>query len=644
MPFARPASTSPSGSSSYQSNSSRNHTSSGSNNSNSNNNGLLSPTRLATPWDASSLEKQLESMRQEAAAATASSSSSSSSSLSSSIAPPVSPLSSFSPPPLHPSGDQMARAPASSSTEMDMTDVPAKEDQSSQPISFSPHQQYNNIFKAGSSPTSPPPSQLPYNSHRAMKQRLFQMSDDESETIDDDSASYVRSDYHSRLRAERQDPTRRSISALSGVTVIGRGSISSNRDSRGSIDTIGSFKSNQIEEESAQRLQEQEQVSTRPSGTAPDAAAASAPSASDNRPSTSAGGDAAFDMPSALQLLQMYPGRSSPPANFDAPPLSRTNTSTSVSSNHISPRSHSIPLPTSQEGGQRPVRRHSRSGAIAGDLLMSPVTNSFNENLPTHSHENQSHPRPTASAIDISQSKHHPSHSRPEQSPRSSNNLILGPASLPDTTTFRSSSPSLPNTAPESSLRSASTSRSISNNDLAQIMRSFSRGQRSPGRRKSTHGSIPAEPASASGSANANTNSNVVEEPAISPLRRSVRSSRQASSANLKELIRQKRRQASAPFYTTASADTSGTTSPILQSGAQSPIQQPSSEAAPWEHVAQRRARSRRASAATSGLHLSLTPNGFQEARLRAMRGVGEVVMTPSVEVSANSAKTAVTS
>jgi hypothetical protein len=121
------------------------------------------------------------------------------------------------------------------------------------------------------------------------------------------------------------------------------------------------------------------------------------------------------------------------------------------------------------------------------------------------------------------------------------------------------------------------------------------------------------------------------------------------SVAELKHLIQQKRRQASAPFHSLASVSIppSQIGSPVLPgSGAQSPVLalQPGQYEnghgsvpgrQPWEVTPPRRARSRHATmgGVNGSLTLSLSTNGFEEARLRAMRGMGEVVMTPSIEV-----------
>lgn len=135
----------------------------------------------------------------------------------------------------------------------------------------------------------------------------------------------------------------------------------------------------------------------------------------------------------------------------------------------------------------------------------------------------------------------------------------------------------------------------------------------------------------------------MTEEP--SNLRRSMRS-RDGSQADLKALIQQKRRQASAPFSSQAKASVppSASASPVLRSGAQSPLlelpkeenSQPAYKAA-WDHTPPRRIRSRHATTAgvngLAALSMASLGNGFEEARLRAMRGMGEVVMTPSVEV-----------
>lgn len=572
MPFARPAS-SPSGSSSYAS---------------PHNGSALNPAKLATPWDASSLEKQLETMKQEAAASSASSLSSSPARSFPSALPRSQPS---------PNISNIAIPPSS----QDATS-PDSQAMSSNSSSSSPPEQY-------------------FTSRRALKQRLFQMSDDDEDALSavatPTGADGSSSGYNSRFRADRRDPIRQSISALSGVTVIGRGSISSKRDSQGSISTIGSHRNSLEDSRPGAMYRTQSDNVTAPLSTE------SKREAQEPTPTHASNG---LDMGSALHLLHMYPRAASPPRNFDDGPMQQTTQHQQTSrSRSISPHSiaaHDQGSGGQSEGGSRPVRRHSRS-SMASDLLMSPVMGNLTMTAPNSARDSDH--STMASPLDV-----FVFNNRAEQPEANTSSITfpISPASLPEASSSRTL-PSVDGDSPQSR-RTISSSRSVSTNDLAQIMRSFSsRSRKATGRRRSTQGQ-PIDEAGPSVPTTSFPTSSSAE-----PLRRSRRGTRQPSTgaADLKDLIRQKRRMASAPFHTSASVHTSGTTSPIMASGAQSPVASAPQEAPAWDAAAQRRARSRRSSAASTGFNLNFTSNGFEEARMRALRGMGDVVMTPSVEV-----------
>lgn len=397
--------------------------------------------------------------------------------------------------------------------------------------------------------------------------------------------------------------------------------MSSKRDSQGSISTIGSHR-NSIEEVRPTLMNRtQSDNVTAPLRTKEDARSATPAASAQAGP---------LDMGSALHLLQMYPRAASPPRNFEEEPRpTASSRSRSMSPTAVSPRSqNAAPLPGASEGGSRPVRRHSRS-SMASDLLMSPVPALSSMNSPTTA-SCPEHRSALPSPLDVYvQSNGQGSTQVTFPTP---GGFPFSPASsLPEASSSRTLPTSSTDEESPRGKQTISSSRSVSTNDLAQIIRSFSsRSRKATGRRRSTQGQPinEARPPSASTSIPTSTSAE--------GLRRSVRGSRHPSnSANLGELIRQKRRMASAPFHNTASAHTSGTTSPTMASGAQSPVLSSAPEAPTWDSAAQRRARSRRGSTASTGLHLNLTANGFEEARIRALRGMGDVVMTPSVEVRA---------
>lgn len=566
MPFARPSS-SPSGGTSQPS------ALPGSS---------LDPAKLATPWDAQSLEKQLEMMKQEAAASSASSMYSS---------------------PSRPSAISLPRSQASPNING---------------IAATPQDMASPDSQAMSSSSSASPPEQYFTSHRALKQRLFQMSDDDEEassTVANSAHADPHPSSHGRYRVDRSNPVRQSISALSGVTIIGRGSIGSKRDSQGSISTIGSQRNSIEESRPGAMYRTQSDNVTAPLTTL-------AKRQSHQQAQAEVTGNP-VDMPSALHLLQMYPRAASPPRNFDDDREVQPMRSRSVSPHSVSPRTQkSVPLPGSTEGGSRPVRRHSRS-SMASELLMSPVTGNLSMTAPTSASEQglaSSTPSPFDAFVFGNQLER-----TTEPSPSAASATPVGPALIPETTSSRNlASTSADGDSPRSR-RTISSSRSVSTNDLAHIMRTFSsRSRKATGRRRSTQGQ-PLDEAGPSTSMPTSTSAD--------PVRRSTRGSRQPSNSALKDLIRQKRRMASAPFRTSASVNTSGTTSPIMASGAQSPVLAVPPEPSAGEGSALRRARSRRGSAASTGLSLNFTSNGFEEARMRALRGMGDVVMTPSVEV-----------
>ena len=494
------------------------------------------------------------------------------------------------------------------------------------------------------------------------------MSDDEAEVDDSENTATPRRDasssaisYHERLRSGRQDPVRQSISALSGVTIIGRGSISSNRDSIGSISTIGSSNRNSIDDSSRPNAMSRAQSENITSSTRSGTPATSKESLA----STSASSDQSsgpIDMPSALQLLQMYPRSASPPHNFDDSRIKQQHQQPRQSeeppqparSRSMSPRSGTSPCTrdaaplyttSEEEGGSRPVRRHSRS-SMASELLMSPTMGM--------SQIHQRSTSPTSERFSHQYSSLY-THGGQPLSAKALSDAVASISSLPQASSSQTiSSMASGGSSPK---RAISASRSISSNDIAQIVRSFnSRSRKATGRRRSTQGQpldegghFPSHTISTDSSATTDTTTTATSHttttaPENSSSRRSRRVSRHPSNSNLKDLIKQKRRQASAPFHTSASVDTSGATSPILASGAQSPVRSHPpvpAEAHPstWDSIAQRRARSRRSSAVSQALQLGFSPTGFEEARLRALRGMGEVVMTPSVEVSCHSAR-----
>ena len=516
-----------------------------------------------------------------------------------------------------------------------------------------------------------------------MKAALFQISDSEDGEAEDPDEVAVHDDEvamrqrwsNGYAHGSRDDPSRRSLSGLSGVTVIGRGSFSS-QSSKGSHNREGSTSSSILSgPKSSGRPADRPARSSIDEMPEPDPPFA--PKLGDG-----------MDFSAALNLLNSYPrstsparnrpeveiGSSSTVASRAKPPLPR---SVSAYAGQASPESFETlqqqqqpPLlppasPTrrrsiSPSTSSRPrPRRHSRSSIHERDqlspLAMSPISGTAS--LPTTQHAFVSPVLSNHASLDFAHYRNNPaspptgrvgrsaSHNfnnyalsaGSNTSPRAQNQndgTTQGPSS--STSMSRRSSRTSDGRAARSptaasSRRPSSASRSVSNADLGQIMRSFSQKPRRTLSRHNTQDDLV-------NLADHRSNDGPIEGDQGASLRRSQRS-RNGSQADLKLLIQQKRRQASAPFYSTAP---SATHSPVLGSGAQSPLlaapveeAQPAYKAA-WEHTPPRRMRSRHATTAGINGMASLTTSasgGFEEARLRAMRGMGEVVMTPSVEV-----------
>jgi len=370
-----------------------------------------------------------------------------------------------------------------------------------------------------------------------------------------------------------------------------------------------------------------------------------------------------------------------------------------------------LPSPPNPPSSGASTRRHSRSSFHEGGnrltFPLSPISTA--EPLSHASHalspvNNGSFPIPPSAFqptnTGISSSSSQPDNIHPQRSPHRTSrppsfssysfDSSSAPSAIPRSQTNSSSHPPgpassyspainqhypLPSTATASRRGSrnfdndfdAVRSRSVSRSDLNQIMRSFnnSRPRRSYSRQVSHAdlANLSGDPVAVAEPSQATLVSGTVTTEAspdqVSDLRRSTRSMN-ASNTDLKTLIQQKRRQASAPFYTSARVR-SGTTSPVhsqSQQGSsrgspvlgsvltiQSPVQPdsplPQSDKQPWEYTPPRRARSRHGTSMGLNGITAFTASadgpvtrGFEEARLRAMRGVGELVMTPSIEVS----------
>ena len=549
---------------------------------------------------------------------------------------------------------------------------------------------------------------------------------------------------------------RRSISAMSGVTVIGRGgggggggAPSMHRE--GSSSTLGSQRGNGGGRSS---LDEQRHRAGRGSIDEEDAAEVFAkppsPSSSPPPPPPSAAGpsssaevgqkDNHLDLSTALNLLSSYPRSTSParnrvideqgpeqPPSYGAgvgeadprvsgagdvpPPFTRSASAGEVPATTTEHQPPMVPYhssgassPSSSHQNHHHPRRHSRSSIherdrISPGFALSPIHGAAE--LPPHGH--QQHSSSTTSPIlsrepSLASSYQFPGPHRsegldsfPDSSrggkhtpPSSSSALFSSTYSLQSSMPTSSTSPRNPHRpetaggrlsrstnrsrrgsakSPEfydsaygpppptaSSSRRPSSARSSSTSDLSQIMRTFSGKPRRSGTlsRQNTQDNLTAMLAEEVG----------VDEAVLAASLRRSGSQKSASGsggaslsvAELKHLIQQKRRQASAPFHSLASVSIppSQNSSPVLpRSGAHSPVLalQPGQFESglgsapvrqPWEGTPPRRARSRHATmgGVNGSLTLSLSTNGFEAARLRAMRGMGEVVMTPSIEVS----------
>jgi hypothetical protein len=608
MPFARPAS-SPSHSSS--------------------NGSPPIQTKLATPWDSGSMDRQLESMRQAAAASSSSYSSGAGSSSIEGWTPGSTWTSQTLPSAFSPADEEGLNATSFSTT------------RPSQSSTTTEKQNRASSQDVGNS-----------SSRRAMKQRLFQISDDEEEVVTPESSDRAHAERLAGLRANRNDPVRRSISAMSGVTVIGRGS-GHDRDRQGSTSSLGSsngFASGRdnFERRPSDLGQSTVMEQTRSLHEPPTSNTLQV----DGRQASNA---QAFDMPSALELLQMYPRSASPPRNFDdQPPVASTSArpqtspklsqvtgyfqppprSSSISPHPISPTTH----PSQPESSKPRLRRHSRSSNADSTFVLSPVTQAESAE--------QLHKSPSASSstsprhlspVGERNSQDLNAYSFGQQYPRSASSpsgfepSMKSGGSRPSRHTSRRSSRVSEHDGNLSQENAAKPgSRSASTNDLSQIMRSFSARRRRSGSKQSTF-DLPHDKNSPDNSAT------ISQSSSSNPLRRSTRGAN-ASASNLRDLIQQKRRQVSGPFHNMVSSSMvgSGNASPVISSGTTSPVLgsgQDSNTNGRQPMMPARRARSRHTSgAALGGLSLSLTGNGFEEARLRALRGMGEVVMTPSVE------------
>lgn len=649
--------------------------------------------------------------------------------------------------------------------------------------------------------------------HLTRKQRLFQISDDEQEgesvrdeaaqeglltkegstgrageTVDkdvdgneddddddDDEAltSRLQAEAWAKLRAARNEPIRRSISALSGVTVIGKGG----REREGSTSTIGSFKRTTSNRGSVDHSRNgslsvdafssddggktSDDVATTeqlpPSSTLPPAQTspeAVPPRSSDvdvphPDPPFAPTVGSSMDLPGARNLLQRYdegnvpipPTTSDPKADTDSsgrarPPLPRsvsafvgeppassfdTSQSPLVSSQSFAEQAKAF-LPSGDHQSQSyaassstasssgaSTRRHSRSSIhdvgrrmfplspitpceplSQASQVLSPSNSNFNFTTATTAavpspYAPSTIPPSTSRASSLASSSQERTSSRDSRAPSFSTFALDTSTAIPagpqSATLPRSSSQFANNQRhPHSRTTSRSTSREyegdlsrsrsasrsiISPSDLNQIMRSFNNSSSfKPRKSTSRHTSTADLTALGTDSAGSATTPN---RPTVdqkdgseggSELRRSLRS-RDGSTTDLKTLIQHKRRQASAPFYTSATVRSgaaspaisqhSGRGSPVLDSTlafspAPSEVRPLPDTKQPWEFTPPRRARSRHGtSMGLNGLTSFTAPpdgpvtHGFEVARLQALRGMGEVVMTPSVEVSRGS-------
>lgn len=664
--------------------------SAGSSNSNSSSTGASS---VATTWSSEQLDRQLAAIGSVHGGSSFGGESSSLSSLLDSLGDSA-------------SGNALSLPSTAATSPSPVSSLPSL--QSSSPSTKTPFEQDEQqedakmpitAMAAGSSSIISRTSSVPMSSRKAMKAALFQISDSEDgdgDKDDDDAADEAIIDeeeddrrrnrlQHGRQDASghgsRHDPVRSSISAMSGVTVIGRGSFSSigkaatathNRDDSTSTSSLMSARRS-IDEmpepdppfapKSGDGMNLTAALSllhSYPRSTSP---ARNKPEDADGEPSSSS----QRAKPPLPRSVSTYAGEAAP-ESFDTirqpEPVSPTSRRRSVSPSAASFPASSRPRP----------RRHSRSSIHErGDLFplaMSPVsassslpstsqpfvsptfsvssTNDYITGEPSSPHHHSHATTPPRSSTRRSPSRSISNHiGRPESdtSPRGTRRRASRdePAAASQTMSRRSSRASekrADGSSASTSRRPSLASRSMSNADLGQIMRSFSQ---KPRRTLSRHQVQTADPMD-SGPVLGNTT--ICDEP--NTLRRSQRS-RNGSQADLKLLIQQKRRQASAPFHSSASIPPSASASPVLGSGAQSPAlavpaddQQPAYKAV-WDHMPPRRLRSRHATTAgVNGLAALSTSasGGFEEARLRAMRGMGEVVMTPSVEVRRNSGQT----
>ena len=596
---------------------------------------------LATPWDTQAHGRQLEVMRIEASSSSSSSSAASSCSL-----------------------DLSGNSP---SIQTMSVVVPAKASQIASVGSYSSTTPSvgPSFTKTGKAPLS-------------MKQRLFQISDTESDNDDEnEDAENIKSRAPTHLRSARNDPIRNSISALSGVTVIGKGHSRDREGSSGTISSGGSSRSHGSFDKSGNSgsgaaLEGDPSVLSLERKTSYTPSHVSQSPAPDSHIMISQRSD--VGAPKSLSTLEQYPRSSHSPARSNqarsislssrgTPPLPSFTADTTDKSSIIpsasargsgltanaqaSTSSQSIEIPL--HSGASPIssrswpRKHSRTSTREREEagLLSPVLKSGHAS-PLFSSIEGSFIFPPSPNLPISSNfngqKFNKARRPPSFSTFSFDNIVPLSESkrqqadvAPPYHTIRSRRSSKASEHEQEQARPSRqlspSSRSVSTSDLSHIMRSFSPKNRHSPTRQDTNEFSPIAASVAP-----------IEGTSRNPLGRSTRSN--ASNADLKAIIQQKRRQASGSFYTSNSfpnqQSLSGTTSPLLQSRPQSPTIQ---ERPTWEGVP-RRVRSRRNTAAgMANLVMSANTgeNGltsrFEEARLRAMRGMGEVVMTPSIEV-----------
>ena len=517
----------------------------------------------------------------------------------------------------------------------------------------------------------------------SLKQRLFQASDTESENEnEEDSSDRAQSQVLSRLRASRNDPIRRSISAISGVTVIGKGH---SRDREGSASTIGSLRSLKSNGNSEQVSSGVLLTPVRDDAvTLSESSSRSSKAASVRRtPVLDAPSAEALEFQNALNLLEQYPRSSHSPI--------RTNQARSISKGlhafefgsrdipYVSAQSHNngqkpslftgvaVPFHPDSSQSAQSISLPSLSGSASSSSSTSPIP-SPRKHPPlqnNHIHEQLANLLPvlpsddvnhvlsslgdavgplTSSSISVANKRQEARFTARVARKPSFGNFSFDNLASPSASqlSLGSMSPSYRRSRSRRSSVAGDDAKEANNNhtslsasqsgsqfDLSHIMRSFSqKGRRSPVR-QTTGGLVTNADAFPSG-----------EVAYVDTLGRSSRSS--TANANLKSIIQQKRRQASAPFSTSASVSDSlspsEATSPVLLSRPHSPN---SLEKQPWDATPPRRLRSRRNSAAglaslsshtTAFTEMSFL-SGFEEARTKAMRGMGEVVMTPSIEV-----------